>query len=271
MIAAAILGALSALASPAAPAAQAPAQVLERVGFDQNLGARLPLDARFVDDGGTPVALGEVLGERPAVLAFVYYECPMLCTLVLNGLVRALRAIDLAPGEDFDVVAISIDPAETPELARAKKAHYLEAYGRPDAARGWRFLCGGEEEIRRVAAAAGFRYEYVAERDEFAHASGLVVLTPEGEVARYLYGVEYAPRDLRLGLVEASAGRIGSPVDKVLLLCMHYDPLTGRYGFAIVGAIRLFGGLTVAALAAFIARSLARELRRRASAQGAGG
>jgi protein SCO1/2 len=271
MIAATILCALCTAAGPAPAAAQAPAELLERIGFDQNLGARLPLDARFVDDSGLPVALGDVLGRRPAVLVFVYYECPMLCTLVLNGLVRALRAMDLQAGRDFDVVAISIDPAETPELARARKERYLETYGRQGAAPGWRFLCGDEESIQRVAGAAGFRYAYVAERDEYAHASGLVVLTPEGAVARYLYGVEFSPRDLRLGLVEASAGRIGSAVDQVLLLCLHYDPLTGRYGFAILGAIRLLGGLTVAVLAAFIARALVRDRRRRASVQGAGG
>lgn len=237
------------------------ADVLERVGFDQRLGERLPLDARFVDEHGRDVRLADLVGDRPAIVAFVYYECPMLCTLVLNGLVSSLRAVDLRPGRDFEVVAVGIDPAETPELARAKKERYLAEYGRPETAAGWHFLTGSEPEIARVAAAAGFRYEYVPEKDEYAHASGILVTTPDGRLARYFYGIEYAPRDVRLGLVEASNGAIGTLADQVLLLCYHWDPLTGRYGLAIMTVIRFLGGLTVLGIAVFVGRALARDRR----------
>jgi protein SCO1/2 len=204
------------------------------------------------------------------ILAFVYYECPMLCTLVLNGLVSALRAVELEPGRDFDVVAIGIDPDETSELARAKQARYLDEYGKPETAGGWHFLTGAEPEIRRVADAAGFRYAYVPEKDEYAHASGVVVATPDGRLARYFFGIEYPPRDLRLALVEASDGKIGTLVDQVLLLCYHWDPLTGRYGLAIMNVIRFLGGLTVLGLVVFVGRALLRD-RRAARVEGTGG
>jgi protein SCO1 len=275
----ALLLALGALALPgpaagtgsARAAPQTPAEVLERVGFDQDLGAQIPLDARFVDDAGRPVALSDLVAKRPVVLAFVYYECPMLCTLVLNGLVRALRAIDLEAGRDFDVVAVGIDPDETPALAAAKKATYVETYGREGSDAGWHFLTGEEAQIRRVADAAGFRYVYLPDKDQYAHASGILVLTPQGVAARYFYGVEFPPRDLRLGLVEASGGRVGSAVDQVLLFCFHYDPTTGRYGFAIMSTLRLLGVGIVVALVLFILLSIRRERRRRALLAGAGG
>jgi protein SCO1/2 len=245
------------------------ASVMERVGFDQRLGEQLPLDARFVDEAGRDVRLADLVGERPVIVAFVYYECPMLCTLVLNGLVSSLRAVDLTPGKDFAVVAIGIDPSESPELARAKKARYLDEYGRSDTADGWHFLTGAEPEIARVAAAAGFRYAYVPEKDEYAHASGIVVATPDGRLARYYYGIEYAPRDVRLGLVEASDGKVGTLVDQVLLLCYHWDPLSGRYGLAIMTVIRFLGGVTVLGIGLFVGRALLRD-RRVALAQGRG-
>jgi protein SCO1/2 len=231
------------------------------IGIDQEvgLGKPLPLDARFVDEEGRPVRLGDLIGERPVILALVYYECPMLCTLVLNGLVSCLKVVDFDAGTDFDVVVISIDPTETPELAQRKKKSYVAAYGRPATAAGWHFLCGEQAEIARVAKAAGFRYVYDEDRDEYAHAAGIMVATPEGRLSRYFFGIEFPPRDLRLGLVEASDGRIGSVVDSVLLFCFHYDPTTGRYGFVIQNVIRLLGGLTLLVLAVFVVRSLRRE------------
>lgn len=274
------MAALTGFAPPAHTSAlpeEFPTAVLERIGFDQNLGATLPLDTSFVHDDGRTVELGDLIGERPVVLCFVYYECPMLCTLVLNGLVSSLRAVKLDPGVDYDVVAISIDPGETPELAAAKKAKYLEELGRPEAAPSWHFLSGDEASIRAVADVCGFRYEYLEDKDEYAHASGLIVTTADGRLARYLYGVEFPPRDLRLGLVEASEGKVGSLVDQVLLLCLHYDPLTGKYGLAIMNTIRVLGGLTVGVMLVFIARSLLRDRRSRstratgAALPGAGG
>jgi protein SCO1/2 len=264
----ALLAALAALAQAAPPPPVAARDdLLEQVGIDQRIGAQLPLDARFLDEGGREVSLGELFARRPVILALVYYECPMLCTLVLNGLFESLGALGFDAGAGYEVVAISIDPGETPALARAKRDGYAARLG-GDAARGLHFLCGREEEIARVARAAGFRYAYDAGRDQYAHAAGIMVATPSGELARYFYGVDYPPRDLRLALVEASAGRLGSPVDQVLLFCLHYDPARGRYGLAVLDLIRLGGGLTVLLLGLFIARSLRAD--RRAPAGGTG-
>lgn len=243
------------------------------IGLDQNLGAKLPLEARFRDEAGRDLALAECFGERPVVLALVYYECPMLCTLVLNGMLRTFRALSLELGVDYDVVVISIDPAETPELAAAKKAEYLETLQedgpRPAAAGGWHFLVGSQASIDAVAESIGFRYVFDERADEYAHASGLVVNTPAGVISRYLYGVEYVTRDLRLALVEASEGRVGSLADKALLLCFQYDPSRGEYGFAIMGVLRGGGVLTFVLIVLYVLRSLARERRaRRALAQG---
>jgi protein SCO1/2 len=235
------------------------AQPPNGVKFEQHLDAQVPLDATFRDAQGETVRLRDCLDGKPAVLALVYYECPMLCTLVLNGLVRSLKACPLEVGKDFRVIAISIDPGETPALAREKKSSYAKLYGGGSEA-GWRFLTGEEDQIRRVADAVGYCYRYVAERDEYAHPAGLVILTPGGRAARYLYGVEYPSRDLRLALVEASKGEIGTAVDELLLVCFHYDPATGRYGFAIITALRVGGALTVLVLAWLIWR-LARRRR----------
>ena len=250
-------------------------EVVRRVGFDQKLDSQVPLDLVFRDEDGAEVRLGDLFGDRPVVLTLVYYECPMMCTQVLNALVGALRAVDHEPGRDFEIVTLTIDPRETPDLARTKKARYLREWGRQDAADGWRFLsprgvdrAEDEASIARLADSVGFRYVYYPELDEFAHASGFVVLTPQGRVAKYFYGVEYEPRDLELALVESSNGRIGTLVDQVLLLCYHYDPTTGKYGVAIMSAIRLLGGLTVAAIAAFVVVALRRE---RAAARVAAG
>lgn len=262
-IRAAVLLALAALAPAQRVVAPADGTFdpLRDVGIDQRLDARLPLELAFRDERGVERRLGELLDGRPAVLVFVYYECPMLCNLVLNGLLRALRVLDLDVGDDFDVLVVSIDPDETPELAAAKKASYLEQYGRDGAARGWHFLTGEEPAIGALAAAAGFRYAYLPERDEYAHGSGLSVVTPDGRLSHYLYGVEYSARDLRLALVESGRGRIGSLADQVLLLCYHYDPRTGKYGLAILNGLRLAGGMTVLGLALLVARLVRRERR----------
>ena len=255
--------ALLALGAPAAAQLMTGPKPPE-VSWSQELGAGLPLGARFVDHEGRALALGECFGDRPVVLALVYYECPMLCGLVLEGLVKALRAVDFTTGEDFDVLVASIDPGETPELAAAKRASALDAFGlapgAPEAA-AWRFLVGEESEIRALTEAVGFGYSYVPERDEWAHPAGVTVLTPGGKVSRVLFGVEFAPRDLRLALVEASEGAIGTPIDQVLLRCFHYDPARGKYGFAILSVVRVLGVLTVAALAFFVLRWTRRECR----------
>lgn len=246
-------------------------EVIEAVGIDQRLDAELPLEAEFVDEEGRFVRLGDSFGERPVILAFVYYECPRLCNMILNGLVRALKPLGLEPGSDFEVVAISIDPGESPVLAARAKGLYLDRYDRPETAEGWHFLTGSPESIAAATRAAGYRFRYDETTDQYAHGSGVMVVTPEGRLSRYFYGVEYSPKDLRLGLVEAGDGRIGSLVDQVLLLCFHYDPATGRYGFAIQSALRITGVLTVALLLGFVVRSRIRERRQeRLAARSAG-
>jgi len=234
---------------------------LRDVGLDQRLNELVPLDLVFRDEQGAPVRLGAYFNDKPVVLTLVYYECPMLCTLVLNGLVRAMNALTLDAGKDFEIVTVSFNPKETPALAAAKKESYLRSYARPSAAAGWHFLTGDAADIAALARAVGFRYRYVPEQRQYAHAAGIVVLTPQGKVARYFYGLEYSARDLRLGLVEASQGTIGSPVDAFLLYCFHYDPATGTYAAAALNAIRIGGVVTVVALAGFVAFSWRRERR----------
>ncbi len=256
--------ALLALA-PSAPAAQimgGPPQ--PKVEWRQNLGTELPLTARFTDHEGRELALGECFGKRPVVLALVYYECPMLCGLVLEGMVQSLRGVSFTTGTDFDVLVVSIDPEETPALAAAKRKNTLAAYGLAaddPAAGAWRFLVGKEPDVRALADAVGFEYSYIPETDQWAHAAGITVLTPQGVVARILFGVEFAPRDLRLALVEAAQGAIGSPLDQVLLRCFQYDPTHGKYGFAILALVRLLGTATLVVLLLFVLRSLLRERR----------
>jgi protein SCO1/2 len=237
--------------------------VLRGVGFDQRLNEQVPLDLAFKDESGQPVRLGDYFQGKPVILVLAYYRCPMLCTQVLNGLVRALLDIPLDVGKEFEVVTVSFDPRETPELAAAKKKTYLERYGRPGAAAGWHFLTGEQDAIRRLTESVGFRYTYDPRNDQFAHASGLLVLTPAGKISRYFYDITYSPRDLRLGLVEASANRIGSPADQVLLFCFHYDPAEGKYGPVIMNFVRLGGALTVLAVGTLFA-VLWRQERRRA-------
>jgi len=238
-----------------------PAAVLKDVGIDQRLNEPLPLDLTFRDEAGHDVQLGQYFGRRPVILALVYYECPMLCTLTLNGLASALRVLSFNAGNQFEVVVVSFNPAETPALAAAKKKAYLERYDRPGTEDGWHFLTGDDAAIKRLTAAAGFRYTYVAAQKQYAHAAGIIVATPQGRIARYFFGVEYAPRDLRLGLVEASQNQIGSAVDQLLLYCFHYDPATGKYGAIVLNIMRLGGAATVLALGAFMIIMWRRERR----------
>jgi protein SCO1/2 len=247
---------LAALLSCAPLAGQTPAarkKILDGVGFDQNLNAQLPMDLPFRDEAGRTVRFGELFQGKPVILVFVYYECPMLCTETLNGLVRAMRALSFDAGKQYNVVTVSFDPRETSALAAAKKKTYMERYGRPGDARGWFFLTGEASAIRRLTGASGFRYAFDADISQYAHATGLVVLTPHGRISRYLYGVEYAAGDLRLALVEAAEGTIGSPVDQFLLYCYHYDPLTGKYGLLVTRVLRMAGALTVVLMTAMIA------------------
>jgi protein SCO1 len=242
-------------------AEHAPAVLLE-IGIDQKLNAELPLDLPFREETGSPVRLRRYFGEQPVLLALVYYECPRLCPLVLSGLLRSLQVLAFTAGEDFRVLVVSFDPAETPALAAAKKATILAQYGRPGAAAGWHFLTGEAPAIQQLTRAVGFRYAEDPPVGQYAHAAGLILLTPQGRVARYFPGLEVAPRDLRLGLVEASAHRIGSPVDQVLLYCFRYDPATGRYGLIIMNVLRLAGGVTVLILGTFIMTMTRRDRRK---------
>jgi len=237
--------------------------VLREIGFDQNIDHQLPLDLPFADEEGRTVPLGRYFGARPVVLSFVYYECPMLCTTVLNALASSLDTMSLQPGQDFEVVTISFDPRETPALAAAKKAAYLQRYKRPGAAAGWHFLTGSQSSIDAATKAAGFRFVWDEGLKQFAHPTGILVVTPEGRIARYLFGIDYGPRDLRMALVDASAGKVGTAADSFLLYCYHYDPMTGRYGLAIMRAMRIAGAATVASLGLFIVVMVRRERRSR--------
>jgi len=236
--------------------------VLRDIGIDQRLNEQVPLDLVFRDETGKLVRLGDYFGEKPVILSLVYYECPMLCTLVLNGLLKSLRALSFDVGKEFNVVTVSFNPGETPTLAAAKKAEYIQHYSRAGAAEGWHFLTGEAGSIKRLAQAVGFRYIYDAKQNQFAHASGIMVLTPQGRLSHYFYGIEYSPRDLRLSLVEASANKIGSPVDQLLLYCYHYDPTTGKYGVIIMNVIRLAGLGTILALGAFMVVMFRRDRKR---------
>lgn len=247
------------------PAASMPSDqvpgVLGNVGFEQRLDAQLPLDLPFVDEGGHAVRLGDYFGRKPVVLAFVYYECPMLCTQVLNGLESALRVIDESIGQEFDVVTVSFDPAETPVLAAGKKKAYLERYKRPSAEQGWHFLTGEQASIEALTKAAGFSYVYDADTKQFAHASGIVIATPEGRLSRYFFGIDYSPRDVKFALIESSSGTIGKLADRLLLYCYHYDPTTGNYGFVAMRAVRIGGAVTLVALFGFMFVSIRRDHR----------
>ncbi len=252
------------LVAPAAQSQLAFNKVYNEVRIDQKLNAQVPLDLVFRDERGDTVRLGDYFHAKPVVLSFVYYQCPMLCTQVLNGMVDGFKGLNLSVGNEFDVVTVSIDPRDTPELAAEKKEAYLQAYGRPGAEEGWHFLTGQEPSIRPLADAVGFRYMYDETSGQFAHAAGIMVATPEGRIARYFYGIEYSPRDLRFALIDASQNKIGSLVDKLLLLCYHYDPMTGKYGPIITNIFRAGGALTVLVVGGSLFMFFRRERRRAA-------
>jgi protein SCO1/2 len=266
--------AMLALAMPAtaAPIAPAPLGSLDQqanvtpgqlvgVGIEQHLGQSLPLDATFVDDEGKQVRIGDYFGpgKKPAVLAMAYFECPMLCTLVLNGMIKALRPLSFSAGKEFDVIVVSIDPKETPELARQKKASYVANYGREGTAAGFHFLTGEEKQIRAVADAVGFHYKYQPESGQFAHAASIYVLTDLGQLSRYFFGVEFSSRDLNLAFVEAADNKIGGLAEQLMLYCYRYDPSTGKYSASVLALVRLGGIATLLSLAGFIGLSRWRE------------
>jgi len=230
----------------------------------------LPLDAVFKNENGESVKLGDYFGKKPVLLSLVYYECPMLCNQVLNGMVTNFRVLAFQPGQEFEVVTVSFDNRETPALAAAKKKTYIDylpAAKREGAAKGWHFLTGDAANIKRLTEAVGFRYRFDSETNQFAHASAIYVATPQGKLARYFYGIEYAPRDVRLGLIEAAENKIGTPVDQLLLYCFHYDPATGRYGAVVMNMVQVGGILTLMAIGAmfFVMRRRVRDRRLRES------
>ena len=256
-----ILTCVMALFSASPAAAQSASEVIRQVRFDQHLNEQLPLDLTFRDETGRDARLAEYFDKKPVVLALVYFDCPMLCNLVLEGLVRSLRPVSFDAGNQFDVLAVSFNPAESPALAAAKKRQFLAQYQRPGTESGWHFLTGDPEPIRRLTDAVGFHYTYDAQTKQFAHAAGLLVLSPDGKIFRYFYGIDPPPRDLRLALVEASAGKLGTPVDQVLLFCFHYDPKTGKYSVLISDVLRVAGTATVLALGTFVLLMFRRDRR----------
>ncbi|HXC52120.1 MAG TPA: SCO family protein [Candidatus Limnocylindrales bacterium] len=261
--------AMPAFAAPIAPAplgsldqqANVTPGPLQGVGIEQHLGQSLPLDATFVDDEGKQVRIGDYFGpdKKPAVLAMAYFECPMLCTLVLNGMIKALRPLTFSAASEFDVIVISINPKETPELARQKKAAYVENYGRKGSEGGFHFLTGEEAQIRAVADAVGFHYKFVPATGEYAHAASIYVLTSLGQLSRYFFGVEFSSRDLKLAFVEAADSKIGGLAEQLMLYCYRYDPATGKYSASILALVRLGGIATLLSLAGFIGLSRWRE------------
>jgi protein SCO1/2 len=263
----ATLVALSGVPAPARAESKLGAKALQTIRFDQRIGAELSSKLRFRDERGRDVALGDYFGKRPLVLALVYNSCPMLCNQVLTGAVSAMRVLELEPGKDYDLLAVSFDPKERFETAAKQKDKYLRFYAggkspSETAVNGVHFLTGDAEPIAALTAAVGFRYEYDSGLGQYAHAAGLVVLTPEGRVSRYFFGTEYSPRDLRLGLVQASGGKLGTLTDELMLLCYRYDPASGSYSASAIGAIRIGGAMTALALAGFIGVSVRREKRR---------
>ncbi|MGA3185609.1 MAG: SCO family protein [Bryobacteraceae bacterium] len=234
--------------------------ILRSVGIDQKIGAQVPLDLLFENESGRPVTLRQYLG-KPVILALVYYQCPSLCNMVLNGVLRSVKSLPMTAGEEYDIVAVSFDPRETAEMAAAKKVPYVKGYDRPGAEQGWHFLTGSEASSKSLADSVGFHFAFDNVTNQYAHSSAIMLLTPEGKVTRYFYGIDYPARDLRFGLEEASNRRIGSPVDAVLLYCYHYDPSNGKYGMVIMNVLRLAGVATVAVLAAFMIIMFRRDLK----------
>jgi protein SCO1/2 len=246
------------------PANETP-QLLNKVGIAQNLNQQLPLSLTFTDDQGKQVQLASYFGKKPAILALVYYQCPMLCSEEMNGLTSALEMVDEVPGRDFNIVVVSIDPSEGTELAAQKKRNYVKRYGHPETAEGWHFLTGTQPNIDALAKAVGFGYVKIPGPDgkltQFAHASSIQIVTPEGKLAQYYMGVEYSPKDLRLGLVEASTNHIGSPVDNILTYCYHYDPGTNKHSLIVARVVQLGGLVTVMTLGGFMLVMFRRDYR----------
>jgi protein SCO1/2 len=242
--------ALAQMGNPTGQDIQSP--ILADVRIDQKLNQQVPLDLTFQDESGRTVPLGTYFGKKPVILTLVYYQCPMLCTQVLNGMTSTLKTLTFDAGKDFEVVAVSIDPRETPQMAAEKKAVYLKEYNRPGDDQGWHFLVGNQQNISALADAVGFRYAWDARTQQYAHATAIMVLTPGGKLAQYFYGIEYSPRDVRFGLVQASQGRIGTLVDSVLLYCYHYDPTAGKYGLVVTRALQLGAGATLLILGGFL-------------------
>jgi protein SCO1/2 len=257
-----VLTAFSLVASVGSSEAQpGPPGLLQEIRIEQRLGEALPLSFVFRDPEDEAGSLGNRMSGRPALVAPVYYRCPMLCGEALRGLVGALKALPFDVGLDFDVFIMSFDPGEGPELAARKREEIVKLYGERGSSSGWHFLTGDEGSVRALTESLGFRYAYDSERDQFAHASVVVAVTPEGRISRYFFGIDYAPRDLRLGLVEASEGRIGGMVEALLLYCYHYDPLTGKYGVVVMNVLRVAGALTVALLGTFMLLGFRRDRR----------
>jgi protein SCO1/2 len=257
-----LLAALALWAWTALPVQAQFSQPSPNVGIDQHLNDQIPLELTFRDEQGKSVKLQDYFGDKPVILVLAYYRCPRLCSLVLNGLVEGLRQIDYDIGEHYTVVTVSIDPREQPELAAAKKAAYVQQYGRAGADKGWHFLTGEDPAIKRLADAVGYRYAYDPPRDQFAHGSGIMMLTPDGKLSRYFFGVNFSAKDLRFGLEDSSAGKIGSPVMRPLrLLCFTYDPVVGGYSIMTMRLVRIGGAFTILVLAVFLIRAWRRERR----------
>lgn len=264
-----LAAALSVVLSASPASGQVSGPMPKRAGWDPKIGARAPVDAALTDEAGQPARLSDYLAPgRPVILVMAYYECPMLCSLVMNGLATALRRVDLEPGRDFEVVVVSIDPTDTPEKARAKEAVFVERYGRPGAAAGAHFLVGSEAEVRAVASGVGFEYEYDPIGKQYGHSAGAVLVTGEGTISHYFYGVDFPPRDLRLGLVESARGAIGTAADKLMLLCFRYDPARGTYAALALGSVRAGGAVTVLLLGLSLVWMSRRERKPAAGGEG---
>lgn len=271
-----LIGLASLLAQPGQPAPAQPSYslqdsslrpalpgALQGVGIEQRLDDQVPLDLTFRDEAGRDVPLSSFFhAGKPVLLALVYYRCPMLCTEILNGVESGLKAVSLEPGRDFEVLSVSFDPKDTPELAASKKQLYLRRYRRPGTANGWHFLTASEGNSRALADAVGFHYKYDPKTDQYAHASGIMILTPDGHISKYFYGVEYSPTDLRLGLVEASQNKIGTPADQILLYCFHYDPSTGKYGAMTMHILQATAGAFMVVCGAFLVFAIRRDARK---------
>ena len=252
-------------AAPAFAQDPLPQDLIKQSGFDQNLDAQLPLELEFTNSMGQQVKLEDFFNEKPVILSLGYYECPMLCSLIRNGLFDSLQNLNLTIGEEFELVIVSIDPNETPEIAEAKRRASMMEYGRSTSPEGWNFLVGSEENIKQLADTIGFKYAYDPNIDEYVHPSGALIITPSGRIARYFYGIEFPATDLRLGLVEAADNKIGSPIDQLLLTCYHYDPVSGAYTLAIMNIIRVIGVTTVLIIGGLLVMMLRRDLGKPAS------